>query len=161
MFDNKLIELQNGDRVLLESCHWLVCIEKDNQKILVRDDGLTYGLDNWNKYGNVKENSSLDKHWYRFSIVQRMNNDGIYNNIWKRKEFQTEKHVSLVIDARFNVLVETDNLRKAYDKAKEKWEAVIFETSLSAGELKTVDVKLEHIEDEDGKYYYEEDLERM
>ena len=86
MFDNKLIELQNGDRVLLESCHWLVCIEKDNQKILVRDDGLTCGLDNWNKYGNVKKNSSLDKHWYRFSIVQRMNNDGIYNNIWKRKD---------------------------------------------------------------------------
>lgn len=89
-----------------------------------------------------------------------MNADGIYNNIWERKEFQTEKHVSLVIDARFNVLVETDNFREAYDKAKEKWEAVIFETSLSAGELETVDVKLEHIEDKDGKYYYEEDLER-
>lgn len=90
MADNKLIELQNGDRVMLESCQWLLYIERDTKKILVRGDGFTYGLNNWDEYGNVEKDSDLDKHWYRFSIVQRMNDNGIYNNIWKRKEYEED-----------------------------------------------------------------------
>lgn len=81
MSNQKLVKLQNGDRVHLEGDRWLIYISKDNYNIFVSSGGNVYDARHWDEYGNTL---AYDKFWDNILEVRRLD-DGVYIPIWWRE----------------------------------------------------------------------------